>query len=119
MVPEVGLEPTRSCEHQILSLACLPIPSLRHIILFLWGDRRESNPRQIGPQPIALPTELRPPCGGHYRYVVCLLQVFFLFNREEDSRFGSGNLVKPKWIDIECGGIDLVIGFDGILYILC
>ncbi len=31
MVPKVGLEPTRDCSHQILSLACLPIPPLRHI----------------------------------------------------------------------------------------
>ncbi len=29
MVPKVGLEPTRDCSHQILSLACLPIPPLR------------------------------------------------------------------------------------------
>src|SRR5881227_1274937 len=26
------------------------------------GDRRDSNPRRPGPQPGALPTELRPPC---------------------------------------------------------
>ena len=30
MVPEVGLEPTRPFGHQILSLARLPIPPLRH-----------------------------------------------------------------------------------------
>lgn len=29
MVPKVGLEPTRDYSHQILSLACLPIPPLR------------------------------------------------------------------------------------------
>lgn len=28
-VPEAGLEPARSEEHKILSLACLPIPPLR------------------------------------------------------------------------------------------
>lgn len=28
-----------------------------------WGDRRDSNPRHPGPQPGALPTELRPPCS--------------------------------------------------------
>ena len=31
-VPEVGLEPTRSKDHQILSLARLPIPSLRLVL---------------------------------------------------------------------------------------
>ena len=30
MVPEVGLEPTLGCPDQILSLARLPIPPLRH-----------------------------------------------------------------------------------------
>ena len=29
---------------------------------FLWGDRRDLNPRPPGPQPGALPAELRPPC---------------------------------------------------------
>ena len=28
-----------------------------------WGGRRDSNPRPPGPQPSALPTELRPPSG--------------------------------------------------------
>src|SRR3954453_23535831 len=28
------------------------------------GDRRGSNPRPLGPQPSALPTELRPPTYG-------------------------------------------------------
>ena len=27
----------------------------------LWGERRGSNPRHLGPQPSALPAELRPP----------------------------------------------------------
>jgi len=27
-VPKVGVEPTRPCEHTILSRACLPIPPL-------------------------------------------------------------------------------------------
>ena len=27
-----------------------------------WGERRGSNPRHPGPQPGALPAELRPPC---------------------------------------------------------
>ena len=31
MVPREGLEPSRPCSHQILSLACLPIPSSGHI----------------------------------------------------------------------------------------
>ena len=30
-VPEVGLEPTRPEEHEILSLACLPIPPFRPV----------------------------------------------------------------------------------------
>lgn len=33
MVPTVGLEPTRSHKHQILSLTCLPIPARGHIKL--------------------------------------------------------------------------------------
>ena len=33
MVPTVGLEPTRSYKHQILSLTCLPIPARGHIKL--------------------------------------------------------------------------------------
>ena len=28
-----------------------------------WGERRGSNPRHLGPQPSALPAELRPPCA--------------------------------------------------------
>lgn len=32
MVPMVGLEPTRPCGQQILSLSRLPIPTHRHII---------------------------------------------------------------------------------------
>ena len=32
MVPRVGLEPTWPWSHQILSLACLPIPSSGHIL---------------------------------------------------------------------------------------
>ena len=28
----------------------------------MWGERRGSNPRHPGPQPGALPAELRPPC---------------------------------------------------------
>ena len=31
MVPRAGLEPARPSGHQILSLACLPIPPPRHI----------------------------------------------------------------------------------------
>src|SRR5262245_13068203 len=30
-----------------------------------WGERWESNPRHPGPQPGALPIELRPPCPGY------------------------------------------------------
>ncbi len=30
-----------------------------------WGERRGSNPRHPGPQPGALPAELRPPCVAH------------------------------------------------------
>ena len=43
-------------------------PSLQapSLLLFIikgkWGDRRDLNPRRPGPQPGALPTELRPPC---------------------------------------------------------
>ena len=33
MVPEVGLEPTRPGGHQILSLARLPVPPLRHFLV--------------------------------------------------------------------------------------
>ena len=32
-----------------------------------WGERRGSNPRPQGPQPCALPAELRPPC---YYFIV-------------------------------------------------
>jgi hypothetical protein len=32
---EMGLEPTRSYNHKILSLACLPIPALPHNELYL------------------------------------------------------------------------------------
>ena len=32
----------------------------------LWGDRRDSNPRQPAPQAGALPTELRPPSERYY-----------------------------------------------------
>ena len=32
-----------------------------------WGGRWDSNPRRPGPQPGALPTELRPPLG-HYKH---------------------------------------------------
>ena len=28
---------------------------------WIWGERRGSNPRHSGPQPDALPAELRPP----------------------------------------------------------
>jgi hypothetical protein len=42
-------------------------PDLR----FLWGERWDSNPRHPGPQPGALPAELRPPwprrCAGRLR----------------------------------------------------
>ena len=31
-VPEVGLEPTRPEGHEILSLACLPIPPFRPVL---------------------------------------------------------------------------------------
>lgn len=33
LVPRTGLEPVRPNGHQILSLACLPIPSPRHKML--------------------------------------------------------------------------------------
>ena len=32
MVPEAGLEPARPDGHKILSLACLPIPPLGHLL---------------------------------------------------------------------------------------
>ena len=35
LVPVVGVEPTRCCHHEILSLARLPIPSHRHFIRYL------------------------------------------------------------------------------------
>ena len=34
-MPAVGVEPTRYCYHEILSLARLPIPSRRHIFVRL------------------------------------------------------------------------------------
>ena len=34
LVPVVGVEPTRCCHHEILSLARLPIPSHRHIKIY-------------------------------------------------------------------------------------
>ena len=36
---------------------------MTHLIKIIWGDRRDSNPRQPVPQTGALPTELRPPNG--------------------------------------------------------
>jgi hypothetical protein len=33
------------------------------VLLNTWGERRGSNPRHLGPQPSALPAELRPPCA--------------------------------------------------------
>ncbi len=35
MVPGAGLEPARSCEREILSLLCLPIPPLGHRVCYL------------------------------------------------------------------------------------
>ena len=32
-VPEAGLEPARPDGHKILSLACLPIPPLGHLLI--------------------------------------------------------------------------------------
>ena len=44
-------------------LFCLdPRHEMRKGERVLWGGRRDSNPRPQGPQPCALPTELRPPC---------------------------------------------------------
>ena len=40
---KMGLEPTRLYKHKILSLACLPIPALPHMLLcrlFLYRSRR-------------------------------------------------------------------------------
>ena len=36
-----------------------------------WGERRGSNPRHPGPQPGALPAELRPPCSLVGRSLPC------------------------------------------------
>src|SRR6266496_1347780 len=39
-----------------------PSGNLSHLTLVItWGERRDLNPRHPGPQPGALPTELRPP----------------------------------------------------------
>ena len=35
----------------------------RRVLGSTWGERRGSNPRHLGPQPSALPAELRPPCA--------------------------------------------------------
>lgn len=37
-LPRAGLEPARPWSHQILSLACLPVPSPRHIWLFEYSE---------------------------------------------------------------------------------
>ena len=52
-----GLEPPRQ-RHMILIHARLPF---RHTRLCLRGERRDLNPRPLGPQPSALPPELRSP----------------------------------------------------------
>ena len=36
---------------------------VENLELKTWGERRGSNPRHLGPQPSALPAELRPPCA--------------------------------------------------------
>ena len=67
LVAEVGLEPTRYCYHQILSLASLPIPSFRLMciyyitffrkikkkfnhLLFLWHLRKHFDVFVISPR---------------------------------------------------------------------
>src|SRR4051812_3475218 len=46
--------------------------------MFLRGERRDSNPRPPGPQPGALPTELRPPGNpGVYRQPRIVLALTF------------------------------------------
>jgi hypothetical protein len=34
-----------------------------------WGDRWDLNPQPLGPQPSALPVELRPPSAKRYLYI--------------------------------------------------
>ena len=58
-VPEAGLEPARPDGHKILSLACLPIPPLGHLLKKVkWSERRDSNSRPRPWQGRALPAEL-------------------------------------------------------------
>lgn len=42
IVPGMGLEPTRPTGHGILSAACLPIPSSRHLLFQYVKDRLKS-----------------------------------------------------------------------------
>jgi hypothetical protein len=53
-----GFEPPRQ-RHMILNHARLPF---RHTRSRPRGERRDLNPRPLGPQPSALPSELRSPC---------------------------------------------------------
>ena len=43
---EMGLEPTRRFQHQILSLACLPIPALPHIYVMRLSPTNKIIPSQ-------------------------------------------------------------------------
>jgi hypothetical protein len=50
-----------------------------------WGERRDLNPRHPGPQPGALPTELRPPS---------------LPKRQQDARCPEGHRAAPRSIAV-------------------
>src|SRR2546430_17557565 len=62
--PPFNAETTRGYQYgepHIRHYTSLPNPQERLSPLPCQGDRRGSNPRPQGPQPCALPTELRPP----------------------------------------------------------
>ncbi len=82
---------------------------MTHIKLLLWGDRRDSNPRQPVPQTGALPTELRSP------HIMAYLKRFELLTHALEGRcsiqlsyryiFGAGNEGRTR--DIQLGRLTL------------
>src|SRR6185503_19822681 len=73
MVPMEGVEPTHSCEYQILSLARLPIPPHRHNRSF--GFRRmgniAANPRCASSLTASSSMERGQPCPPILTHTVC------------------------------------------------
>jgi phosphoglycolate phosphatase len=75
------------------------------------GERRDSNPRPPGPQPGALPTELRPPCGFFnlaternprarsfaYGYVTCMQRPLAILFDIDSTLITSGGAGARSW----------------------